>query len=308
MVLPTSGALSLNAIHIEAGGAANTLATINDADIRSLTPAAGKTINTGANTNIDFADFYGAYALWTPERISTRIWLDAADTSTIIKSGNSVSRWNDKSGNNNYATGVNGPLSGTNFLNGKNVIKFDYEYQRSFTLRGLTSGITASTGVSVFIMFYISEHPSYTGGGLWHAQGSSVSPYPGNHFTWSDGYVYDAFGSTTRIQVYPPVLAYPTLYQAVSRTNVRQMRWNGSNSLAYSSTSNTFSIAGTTHLGVSLWPGHQDFWHDGIVAEFIVTDGTIGTANRQRMEGYIAHKWGITSSLPNNHPYRNVHP
>ena len=45
MALPTSGALSLDAIHVEAGGTTNTTASLNDTDIRGLTAAAGKTIN-----------------------------------------------------------------------------------------------------------------------------------------------------------------------------------------------------------------------------------------------------------------------
>tara|TARA_Y100000385_G_C13080000_1_gene633380 strand:+ start:868 stop:1899 length:1032 start_codon:yes stop_codon:yes gene_type:complete len=60
MALPTSGAISLNAIHIEAGGSSGTLCSINDADIRGLTPGTGYSIPTGSGTAIDFADFYGA--------------------------------------------------------------------------------------------------------------------------------------------------------------------------------------------------------------------------------------------------------
>tara|TARA_Y100000817_G_scaffold306152_1_gene291042 strand:- start:4181 stop:4852 length:672 start_codon:yes stop_codon:yes gene_type:complete len=60
MALPTSGALSLNAIHVEAGGTSGTTASLNDSDIRGLTAAAGKTINSTLGTNIDFGDFYGA--------------------------------------------------------------------------------------------------------------------------------------------------------------------------------------------------------------------------------------------------------
>ena len=33
MALPTSGALSLNAIHVEAGGTSGTTASLNDSDI-----------------------------------------------------------------------------------------------------------------------------------------------------------------------------------------------------------------------------------------------------------------------------------
>tara|TARA_Y100000004_G_scaffold185578_1_gene235959 strand:- start:89 stop:766 length:678 start_codon:yes stop_codon:yes gene_type:complete len=60
MALPTSGALSLDAIHVEAGGTTNTTASFNDSDIRGLTPAAGKTINSTLGTQIDFNNFYGA--------------------------------------------------------------------------------------------------------------------------------------------------------------------------------------------------------------------------------------------------------
>ena len=60
MALPTSGSLSLNQIHIEADGTSGTTTSLNDTDIRGLTPAAGKTINSTQGTEIDFADFYGA--------------------------------------------------------------------------------------------------------------------------------------------------------------------------------------------------------------------------------------------------------
>ena len=64
MALQTSGAISLNQIHVEAGGTSGTSATINDSDIRGLTAASGYTIPTGSGTAIDFGDFYGATA-WT---------------------------------------------------------------------------------------------------------------------------------------------------------------------------------------------------------------------------------------------------
>tara|TARA_R100001509_G_scaffold41628_1_gene22334 strand:- start:11764 stop:12477 length:714 start_codon:yes stop_codon:yes gene_type:complete len=60
MALQTSGAISLNNIHVEAGGTTETQCSINDSDIRSLNEASGKTINNSTNTTIDFDDFYGA--------------------------------------------------------------------------------------------------------------------------------------------------------------------------------------------------------------------------------------------------------
>jgi hypothetical protein len=31
-------------------------------------------------------------------------------------------------------------------------------------------------------------------------------------------------------------------------------------------------------------------------------------ADRQRIEGYLAHKWGLVGSLPSGHPYKTAAP
>jgi hypothetical protein len=60
MALQTTGAISLNDIHQEAGGTSGTTASVDDTDIRSLNEASGKTINNTAGTQVSFSDFYGA--------------------------------------------------------------------------------------------------------------------------------------------------------------------------------------------------------------------------------------------------------
>jgi len=60
MALATSGALTLDQIHVEAGGTTGTTCSLNDSDIRGLTAASGRTINSTLGTTIDFDDFYGA--------------------------------------------------------------------------------------------------------------------------------------------------------------------------------------------------------------------------------------------------------
>ena len=63
MALPAAGnSLSLNQIHIEAGGTSGTTCSLNDSDIRGLTPGGGNTIPTGDQTTIDIGDFYEASA------------------------------------------------------------------------------------------------------------------------------------------------------------------------------------------------------------------------------------------------------
>ena len=51
----------------------------------------------------------------------------------------------------------------------------------------------------------------------------------------------------------------------------------------------------------------------GRMAEFFTVADVPGTGGTditdvQKAEGYLAHKWGLTSSLPVSHPYKNTAP
>ena len=56
MPLTSSGAISLNEIHIEAGGSSGSNCTINDSDIRAL-------IDADSGAEMSFDDWYGASAM-----------------------------------------------------------------------------------------------------------------------------------------------------------------------------------------------------------------------------------------------------
>ena len=55
MALQTSGAISLNDIHLEAGGSSGTSVSLNDADLRGL-------IGKSSGATSSFSEFYGASA------------------------------------------------------------------------------------------------------------------------------------------------------------------------------------------------------------------------------------------------------
>lgn len=59
MALQTSGAISLNQIHVEAGGSSGTQASINDSDIRGL-------ISKASGATMSFSEWYGASAYTAP--------------------------------------------------------------------------------------------------------------------------------------------------------------------------------------------------------------------------------------------------
>ena len=58
MALQSSGAISLNEIHIEAGGSSGTTASLNDSDIRGL-------ISKGSGATMSFNEWYGASSAFT---------------------------------------------------------------------------------------------------------------------------------------------------------------------------------------------------------------------------------------------------
>ena len=59
MALPASGQITLDQIHVEAGGTSTTEVTINDVDVRALIGA------SSGQANLSFSDFYGASATVT---------------------------------------------------------------------------------------------------------------------------------------------------------------------------------------------------------------------------------------------------
>ena len=67
MALQSSGAISLDDIHVEAGGTTGTLASINDSDIRDL-------INKTADTSMAFNEWYGASSYVSPSLETSAIF------------------------------------------------------------------------------------------------------------------------------------------------------------------------------------------------------------------------------------------
>ena len=50
---------------------------------------------------------------------------------------------------------------------------------------------------------------------------------------------------------------------------------------------------------------YREFYF-GYIAEVLAFSKALTVADRQRIEGYLAWKWGLQSQLPALHPYSNV--
>eukprot|EP00962_Isochrysis_galbana_P046495 scaffold18728_cov121-Isochrysis_galbana.AAC.1 len=54
--------------------------------------------------------------------------------------------------------------------------------------------------------------------------------------------------------------------------------------------------------------GSFDAHYRGIISEVIMLDYNPAEADRQRIVGYLAHKWGLVANLPADHPYKSAAP
>jgi hypothetical protein len=66
------------------------------------------------------------------------------------------------------------------------------------------------------------------------------------------------------------------------------------------------SSGASTYNQIGIREGNYEPF-DGLIGEIIIINSVENTV-RQKVEGYLAHKWGIESELPSDHPYKNSAP
>ena len=81
-------------------------------------------------------------------------------------------------------------------------------------------------------------------------------------------------------------------------------RLNGSD-FSTNSVSNSDNIASTEPFRINRIVGTDQARFRGQYGDLIVASGSLDTEDVERMEGYLAHRFNIESSLPSSHPYRN---
>jgi len=255
-------------------------------------------------------EFVFAEEEWTPAQITTALWLDADDASTITLNGSNVSAWNDKSGNGRnatQATAANQPAYTTAGLNGKNILTFD----GSSDYLGFSNLTINDDNTYIYSVYSRSTAGTHT---LDIASdifvGSSGRGYGNWWFT--DNVLYTILRETSPVTfgTHGSSTATGTFINGAVRTSSGTQTWrNGSSFGTLQQTSGTF-VTGPAfnQIGRVGTSSPNFFYHSGTIAEIIVGRESLSDSNRQLIEGYLAHKWGLTSNLPVDHPYKSVAP
>jgi hypothetical protein len=215
------------------------------------------------------------------------LWLDAADATTLTLSGASVTAWRDKSGNNRTTTVNSTPSYSATGFGGKPTV--------TCALNSITTTIATAPGTNVSVFFVGIQN----GGNVVDVGGYQLF-YRGDFQAYcfyqsGGGGMGNSAYTASNVQLVISALANnATQYWYVTTNGYynRNMGLGGFDSAPFTSSSTSVTVGN----------------FNGQICELIVYNGTLGTTQRQQLEGYLAWKWGLNTSLINTHPYFGAAP
>lgn len=236
----------------------------------------------------------GVGVAFSPLSLSPTLWLDASDTATITSSANRVSAWADKSGNGNNASQSTAglkPTTNTSTMNGRNVLDFSSNLI-------VTSSFTLSTVQTVFIVFTSSSSAAQIlceHGPNYNFDVGQIQ-YINNATSYASGYNRgataaangDAASLATRTSG-----AHQLTFQG-GGSYATLLAWQDGAALTKTTIyNNTAGVSNATAaLNIGDRSGGAVAPLAGSIAEIIIYNSSLSTANRQAVEAYQKAKWG----------------
>lgn len=285
----------------------------------------------GTNWRVDAIKLQGGQ-VWTPLSVisppafsgntTNVVWLDASDVNTLpggsVVEGGSINRILDKSGNNHHAVqntvgrqptvimrGLNGMITlRFNGLNGTSgtALTCDTSSWGPGSYPAIFAVASKSAGTSYRCMINLGHTGAITNThGFFGARDDNFATFfgAGNNTTWND-----TLANTPNISMLSTFRIWSVLNS--SSTGLATPYVNGT---AQNTKNGTMGAVATGYRIGSAGGSTTTQNFAGDIAEIIMLPTVFVTTDmRLRFEGYLAHKWGLTASLPPDHLYRNVPP
>lgn len=246
---------------------------------------------------------------WTPKIINTALWLDAADLSTITTVGSKVSEWKDKSGNGRNAIQTTDNLCPT--LTNGNIV-----FSNSFLIipNSDSTNYALKFPTSSFELFAVINPTSLP----------SVSIFFGAR-GFGNGWMAGSLASSAFMRLYygseiwqPAPMASGTMQtgsqlwnSTAPRGGTGQYRKNDNLVQETTSPVGAQDISNTAFCRIGCYESDLNTatgFFAGYINEIIILPYVTTESTRQKIAGYLAHKWGLSLSLPANHPYKEYPP
>ena len=246
---------------------------------------------------------------WTPAEITTSLWLDAGDPSTIMLNGSKVIQWSDKSGNGRHVT------QGTDSLRptlGTNKIVFGGSHW--------LQNATAQLPLDAFVCAIVFKETTVTvnagcfsvraTGADWNSNDGIIFG-PSNKSTVRTGWVSRG-GNLQLDDPSSPASASPLAVYTINKLLTSALFYRDGSQIW----TDTFSALSTLSkggfvLGARTYPSVSSPYLRGEIMEIVYAPAV----DQQKLDGYLAHKWdallGVTTlvdALPADHPYKSAAP
>jgi len=223
------------------------------------------------------------------------LWLDAGDITTFVSSTGNVTKWHDKSGKGYIFDGTNNPKIGTKTINGLNVL----DTTTNSTSYLSNSTISVPANYTVFAVGYTTSSSGFgrlingtTSSGMYLLFGRSNAVY--NVSTATGGASFLSYTNTSSV-----VTTSPHLMNATINSSTGLLAYLDGTSVTVTNGTGPYS---TAYTGLQIGQGSSQYWN-GYICEILIYNSNLSDTQRLQVEGYLAWKWGIQSSLPSIHTY-----
>ena len=246
-------------------------------------------------------------------------WLDANSANSLVQDSSGtpssnndiVFKWKDLSGNGHHASTLDtSPKLNTTGFNNKPTVEFtddtlELDGSEAFNWDGLTVfTVWKAPQDNVWTAFFgRTKSLNHTTEATWHFIARRADRTPPKYRFRING---------------PSATSTPELsdtYSAqIKSNNLLVLRYNGSYQRAFLNGTSAMNIAysgGMRPTSYKLTMGGESDGESGPtmnVSEFIVFKGALSDANVVKIEGYLAHKWGLESNLPSGHSHKSNPP
>lgn len=229
---------------------------------------------------------------WLPSDItasSLQLWYDANDSSTIAHTSGRVSQWDDKSGNSRHlveASASRQPYYTTSDTDGNNLdtihnklgtsgvgmrLTSSFNYRYVFVVLKYKDGIDSTFDITSYFM----DPSSFTGHFVAVSGASSLISVGAT--------TYEKNASNTKTDAQMPMDLCIMEHDIGTDLAITSIDFFNEN------------------------PGSNLQWQ-GMFPEIILCDNNLTAGDREKIEGYLAHKWGLDGDLPSGHPYKSSAP
>lgn len=233
-------------------------------------------------------------------------WYDPSDTATLTMNGSTVAQMDDKSGNGDHATqGSAGAQPSLGSINGRQALFFSSSGADDTLVLPDPAGLSGSANRSLFVVFQVDIPDNSQGivayGTNSFNQAFAIATNSSDEFEFS---IWGVAHGHSNLPGTDPHIGCAILNGA--RIGDCTVVLDGvAESASGSATVNTAEVGGARYGGLF---DSSTFSLDGHVGEVILYGSALSEADRQKVEGYLAHKWGLAAILPVDHPYKSEAP